>query len=137
MPGKVNPVIPEVVVQVAAQVIGNDAAVTYGGQSGNFELNVTLPLIAHNLLQSVAILSSAVEVFSQKCIKGITANREKCAANIEQSLAMVTGLVPHIGYEQAASIAKTAFESGKTVREVALDKHILNVELLEEILKPD
>jgi fumarate hydratase class II len=137
MPGKVNPVVPEAVIQVSAQVIGNDTAVTFAGQSGNFELNVTLPLIAHNLLQSVTILASAIEVFSQKCISGITANREKCAGNIEQSLAMVTGLVPHIGYEQAASIAKEAFDTGKTVRQVALDKNVLSVDLLEEILKPD
>ncbi|HHP7233190.1 MAG TPA: class II fumarate hydratase [Desulfobacterales bacterium] len=134
MPGKVNPVIPEAVLQVAAQVIGNDTAITYGGQAGNFELNVMIPVIAHNLLQSIHLLASAVDVFTEKCIKGITANRERCAANIEQSLAMVTGLVPEIGYEKAADIAKKAFESGKTVREVARQENILPAEVLNRIL---
>lgn len=137
MPGKVNPVMPEVIIQIAAQVIGNDTAITFGGQSGNFELNVTLPLIAHNLLQSIALLSSGIDVFNEKCIRGITANRDKCEGNIEQSLAMVTGLVPHIGYEKSAAIAKEAFETGKTVREVITEKNILPVDTIDKILNPD
>ena len=136
MPGKVNPVIPEMLLQVAAQVVGNDTAITVGGQSGNFELNVMIPLITHNLLQSIQLLGSGVDVFAEKCIRGVTANRERCAANIERSLAMVTGLVPHIGYEKSAAIAKKAYETGQTVREVALEQQIVSEELLNRILEP-
>jgi fumarate hydratase class II len=136
MPGKVNPVISEVVLQITAQVTGNDTAITFGGQSGNFELNVAIPMITHNLLQSIRLLSTGVEVFTEKCIRGITANRETCAANVEKSLAMVTGLVPHIGYEKAAEIAKTAHETGRTVRDVATAANILPTELLARILEP-
>ena len=136
MPGKVNPVIPEVVLQVAAQVMGNDTAVTFGGQSGIFELNVSIPMVAHNLLQSIRLLTTGVEVFTERCIKGITANREVCAANIEKSLAMVTGLVPHIGYEKAAAIAKIAYKTGRTVRDVATAEKILPADIIERILGP-
>ena len=136
MPGKVNPVIPEAVIQVAAQVVGNDTAITMGGQAGNFELNVMIPVMAHNLLQSIRLLTSGVEVFKEKCIRGITANRETCATNIEKSLAMVTGLVPYIGYEKAAAIAKEAYESGRTVREVAADKQLIPETDLNRILNP-
>ena len=136
MPGKVNPVIPEAILQVCAQVAGNDTAITIGGQSGSFELNVAIPMIAHNLLQSIRLLSAGVEVFTEKCIRGITANQEVCAANIEKSLAMVTGLVPHIGYEKAAAIAKKAYETGRTVRDVATTDQVLPPELLERILTP-
>ncbi|MGD2270317.1 MAG: class II fumarate hydratase [Desulfobacterales bacterium] len=136
MPGKVNPVIPEAVIQVAAQVTGNDLTVTLGGQSGIFELNVMLPLIAYNLLQSIALLASSVDVFAEKCIEGITANKDKCAANIEKSLAMVTGLVPHIGYDRAAVLAKMAYDTGKTIREVVLEENILPEELVDKILNP-
>jgi fumarate hydratase class II len=118
MPGKVNPVIPEVVLQVAAQVIGNDTTITLSGQAGNFELNVMLPVIALNLLQSIDLLEGAITSFGQKCIKGISANFEKCTSNLEQSLALVTALVPAIGYDKAAALAKEAYEKGKTVREV-------------------
>lgn len=136
MPGKVNPVIPEMLLQVAAQVVGNDTAISVGGQSGNFELNVMIPLITHNLLQSIQLLGSGVDVFAEKCIRGVTANRERCAANIERSLAMVTGLVPHIGYEKSAAIAKKAYETGQTVREVALEQQIVSEELLNRIMEP-
>ena len=125
MPGKVNPVMPEVLLQVAAQVIGNDAAITIGGQAGNFELNTMLPLIAYNLLQSIEILASAVKVFTEKCVDGITANKEKCASTVDKSIALVTPLVPIIGYDKAAAIAKEARETGKTIREIALEKKIL------------
>jgi fumarate hydratase class II len=134
MPGKVNPVIPESVMQVAAQVIGNDTTIMFGCQAGNFELNVMLPIIAYNLLESIRLLASVTNVFSEKCIRGISANRETCAANIEKSLAMVTGLVPHIGYDKAAAIAKTAYETGKTIRGVALEENVLPADQLDEIL---
>jgi fumarate hydratase class II len=136
MPGKVNPVIPEAVIQVAAQVAGNDLTVMLGGQSGTFELNVMLPVTAYNLLQSIALLTSSVDVFAEKCIKGITANRDTCAAGIEKSLAMVTGLVPHIGYDKAAAIAIKAHETGKTIREVVLAEKILPEELVDNLLTP-
>jgi fumarate hydratase class II len=135
MPGKVNPVIPEAVLQVAAQVIGNDATITFCGQAGNFELNVMLPLLAYNLLQSIDLMSTAAKIFSRKCIEGISANADKCASTIEQSLALVTVLVPSIGYDKAAAIAKEAYESGMTIREVALKNNVLPREKLEELLE--
>ncbi len=134
MPGKVNPVIPEAVIQVGAQVIGNDAAITIGGQGGYFELNMMLPLIAHNLLSSIELLANAARVLAEKCVSGITANREKCAGNIKKSLAIVTNLVPHIGYDRAAAIAKKAYESGKTVEEVAVAENIMPRAELVQIL---
>ena len=133
MPGKVNPVIPEVVLQVAAQVVGNDTTIMMGGQAGNFELNVMLPVMAYNLLQSINLLSSASEIFAQKCISGITANREKCMAYIENSLALATVLVPHIGYDRAAAIAKKAYETGQTVREIARQENILPKDVLTRV----
>lgn len=133
MPGKVNPVIPEVVIQVAAQVIGNDGAITYGGQGGYFELNTMLPLIAHNLLQSVELLTSAVDVFARKCVEGIIANREKCAGNIEKSLALSTHLVPLIGYDKASAVSKEAYRTGKTIREVVLENKWLSEEELDRV----
>ncbi len=126
MPGKVNPVIPEVVIQVAAQVIGNDAAITLGCQGGTFELNTMLPLIAYNLLQSISLLRSAATLFATKCIDGISANAERCVASIEQSLALATYLVPLIGYDRAAEIAREAYKTGKTVREVAMSGNLLS-----------
>ncbi len=135
MPGKVNPVIPEAVIQVAAQVMGNDTTITIGGQGGTFELNTMLPVMAYNLLQSISLLASAVDVFAEKCVAGITANEETCSGYIEKSLALVTGLVPKIGYDKAAAIAKKAYESGRTVREVALDENILSEAELDELLK--
>ena len=135
MPGKVNPVIPEAVLQVAAQVLGNDTAIMMGGQAGNFELNVMLPVIAYNLLQSITLLASVTGVFAEKCIAGITANREACAAYIEKSLALVTGLVPIIGYDKAAAIAKKAYDSGKTIRDVVRDESILPEKELDDLLK--
>ncbi len=134
MPGKVNPVIPETVLQVAAQVIGNDAVITFSGQAGNFELNVMLPLMAYNLLQSIHLLSRAVTVFGEKCIKGISANIEKCTSNLEQSLALVTAFVPAIGYDKAAAIAKEAYETGKIVREVACKARVLPEREVNKIL---
>jgi fumarate hydratase class II len=135
MPGKVNPVIPEAVIQVAAQVMGNDTTITIGGQAGTFELNTMLPVMAYNLLQSISLLASAVDVFAEKCVVGITANEETCSGYIEKSLALVTGLVPKIGYDKAAAIAKKAYDGGRTVREVALDDNILSEAELDELLK--
>lgn len=136
MPGKVNPVIPEAVIQAAAQVIGNDLAITLGGQGGYFELNTMLPLITYNLLQSIDLLAASAGIFADQCIRGITANLDQCRAGIEKSLAMVTALVPHIGYDRAAEIAKKAFESGKTIRELARIETDLSEELLDDLLKP-
>lgn len=134
MPGKVNPVVPEAVLMVAAQVSGNDATIAVAGQSGNFELNVMLPVIAYNLLQSISLLSRAARILTDRCVAGITANRERCAAYIEQSLALVTGLVPHIGYDRAAAIAKKAYDTGRTVRSVAEEEQVLEQDLLDDIL---
>ena len=135
MPGKVNPVIPEAVLQVSAQVIGNDATITIGGQGGIFELNVMLPVIAHNLLQSIDLLAAASRVFTEKCVTGITANRDTCEGYIEKSLALVTGLVPRIGYDQAAAIAKKAYDTGKTIREVLNEDQVLTEDDIEELFR--
>lgn len=135
MPGKINPVIPEAVLQVAAQVIGNDAAITIGGQAGNFELNVMLPLIAHNLLQSLHLLSRAARALAEKCVAGIRANRDRAAGFIAQSLALATSLVPHIGYDAAAGVAKRAHESGRTVEEVVRAEGLLPEARIGEIFQ--
>ncbi|MBW2566827.1 MAG: class II fumarate hydratase [Deltaproteobacteria bacterium] len=136
MPGKVNPVVPESVIQVAAHVIGNDTTVTVGGQIGNFELSGMLPVVAHNLLESIRLVSAAARLFAEKCIDGITANEERCRAFLENSLAMSTGLVPVIGYEKAAEIAQEAHRTGKTVRDVAMEQKVLPETQLEELLDP-
>jgi len=122
--------------QVCAQVIGNDAAITVGGLSGNFELNVMMPVMAHNLLQSISLLTHAARAFSDRCIQGLEADRERCEELVEQSLAMVTALAPVIGYDEAAKIAKKAFDEGKTVREVARAEKLLDDEKLAQILDP-
>jgi fumarate hydratase, class II len=119
MPGKVNPVIPEVVTQVAAQVIGNDAAITVGGMQGHFELNVFVPVIARNLLDSIRLLSAAVRLFAEKCVDGIEANRETCERYAELTLSAATALNPYIGYDKATEIVKEAAASGRSLREVA------------------
>ncbi len=121
MPGKVNPVIPEVVLQVGAQVIGNDTAITIGGMQGNFELNVRIPLIARNLLGSIHLLSTASRLFADKCVSGIEANLEGCRRSSESTLAAATALNPFIGYDKGAAIVKEAATSGRMLREVALE----------------
>ena len=121
MPGKVNPVIPEVVTQVAAQVIGNDQAITVGGMQGHFELNVFVPLLARNLLDSIKLLASASRLFAEKCVDGIEANRETCERYAELTLSAATALNPYIGYDKAAEIVKEAASSGRSLREVARD----------------
>jgi fumarate hydratase, class II len=124
MPGKVNPVIPEVVLQVSGQVIGNDAAITVGGMQGQFELNVRIPLIARNLLQSLRLLSSSSRVFAQKCIDGIEINRAGTDASAGATLAAATALNGAIGYDRAAAIVKKATDSGRPLREVALEQGV-------------
>ena len=134
MPGKVNPVMCEMVIQAGAQVIGNDAVVTFAGTFGNFELNTMLPVTAHNLLQAIGLLTNASRVFAHRCVAGIEADAEKCEANIERSLAMCTALAPEIGYDQAAKIAKVAYETGRTVREVAMEISGLDKKRLDVLL---
>ena len=124
MPGKVNPVIPEVVLQVSAQVIGNDAAITIGGMQGNFELNVRVPLIARNLLESIRLLTSTTRIFAEKCVRGIEANEDGCHRSAESTLAAATALNPFIGYDRAAEIVKEAAGSGRMLREVAYEKGV-------------
>jgi fumarate hydratase class II len=136
MPGKVNPVMCEMVIQVGAQVIGNDTVVTFGGTFGNLELNVMLPVIAYNLLQSIELLANASRVFARRCVAGLEADVERCQANIEQSLAMCTALAPVIGYDKAAHIAKVAYETRRTVREVAIELSGLDKAKLDELLDP-
>jgi fumarate hydratase class II len=134
MPGKVNPVMCEMVIQVGAQVTGNDATIAFAGTFGNFELNTMLPVTAYNLLQSIELLSHASRVFARRCVAGLEADVAKCEANIEQSLAMCTALAPEIGYDKAAKIAKLAYESGRTVREVAREMSGLDKRRLDELL---
>jgi fumarate hydratase class II len=134
MPGKVNPVIPESVLMVCAQVLGNDVTVNVGGMSGNFELNVMMPVITHNLLQSIDLLANASRLLAERCVDGIEANVERCEELVEKSLAMVTSLAPRIGYDRAAEIAKESFATGRTVRELAREKQVLPEDELERAL---
>jgi fumarate hydratase class II len=124
MPGKVNPVICEVVLQVSAQVIGNDAAITIAGSQGNFELNVRVPLIARNLLESIALLSSSARIFAEKCVDGMEANEEGCRRSVESTLAAATALNPYIGYDRASAIVTEAARSGRMLREVASEQGV-------------
>src|SRR6266542_709310 len=133
MPGKVNPVMCEVLTQVSAQVIGNDAAVTIGGLSGNFELNVYVPLMARNLLQSVLYLAAACREFAAKCVDGITANTDRARQLAESTLVLVTALNPVVGYDEAAEISKEAAATGRSLREVALDRGV-PADLLDKAL---
>lgn len=137
MPGKVNPVMAEALLQVSARVIGNDATVALAALSGNFELNVMMPVMADALLESELLFARAVELFAKKCILGIEANEGRCQEMIEKSLAMCTSLSPKIGYDAAAKIAKRAFDSGRTVREVALEEQVLTAEELDALLDPE
>ncbi len=136
MPGKVNPVMSESVMQVAAQVIGNDAAVTWGAANGNFELNVMMPMMAHNLLESVELLGNVSHIFREFCVKGITANEERCKDLIEWSMSMVTSLAPIIGYDVAAQIAKESVATGKTVRQICEERQVLPADQLTAALDP-
>jgi fumarate hydratase class II len=137
MPGKVNPVMSEMMLQVAAQVMGNDATVAWAGAMGStFELNVMMPVMAFNLLQSIELLSRAARIFADRCVAGLEANAERCAELVEQSLAMCTSLAPAIGYDKAAEVAKESQKTGKTVRQVAAEKKLLGDAELKKALDP-
>jgi fumarate hydratase class II len=136
MPGKVNPVIPEAVIQVAAQVVGYDTALTLAGQGGYFQLNTMMPLMAHNLLESISLLSSAAQALADRCISGLQANENVCRGNIEKSLALVTALVPALGYDRAAEVSKKAYASGRTIREVVLAEGLLSEAEVTSLLPP-
>jgi fumarate hydratase, class II len=136
MPGKVNPVMCESTMMVCAQVFGNDAAVTWSGANGNFELNTMMPVMAHNILESIRLLGNATDAFTEKCVVGIEANEERCRELVELSMAMVTSLAPKIGYDRAAEIAKESARTGKTVREICREKKVLQENELEGALDP-
>jgi fumarate hydratase class II len=136
MPGKVNPVIPESMIQVCVQVIGNDSAITLGGLSGYFELNAMMPLIAHNLLESIWLLANGADNFNRRCVKGLKADPERCEEMIEKSLALVTALAPKIGYDEAARIAKKAYRENKTIRQVMEEEGLFSKEELKRLLDP-
>jgi fumarate hydratase class II len=134
MPGKVNPVIPEAVTQVAAQVIGNDAAITVGGLSGAFELNVYIPMMARNLLESFTLLANVSRLFAQRCIDGLVADEERLRRLAESSPSIVTPLNSAIGYEEAAAVAKQALKEHKTIRQTVIDRGLIGEKLSEEEL---
>jgi fumarate hydratase, class II len=136
MPGKVNPVLCESMMMVCAQVFGNDTVVTWSGANGNFELNVMMPVMAHNILESIRLLGNAADAFTEKCVVGIEANEERCRELVELSMAMVTSLAPKIGYDRAAEIAKESARTGKTVREICREKNVLLENELEGALDP-
>ncbi len=136
MPGKVNPVLCESMMMVCAQVFGNDSCITWAGANGNFELNVMMPVMAHDLLESIRLLGNVADAFCEKCVRGIEANREHCAELVEQSLAMVTSLAPKIGYDRAAEIAKESVKTRRTIREICLEKKVLPENELRALLDP-
>jgi len=136
MPGKVNPVMSEMLIQVCAQVIGHDTAIMLGCRDSVFELNVMMPMIARNLLESIRLMTRGVTVFTERCVSGLEANAERSRHMIEQSLAMCTSLAPQIGYDEAAAIAKEAYATGKTVREVVLAHGVCDEKRLAELLDP-
>src|SRR5437870_1745393 len=136
MPGKVNPVMCESMMMVCAQVFGNDAAITWAGAHGNFELNVMMPVMAHDLLESIRLLANVVDVFCEKCATGIKANKARCEELVELSMALVTALAPKIGYDLAAEIAKQSVRTGKTVRQLCRERKILPEKELERALDP-
>ena len=134
MPGKVNPVMSEMMMQVAAQVVGNDTAVTWGGANGNFELNVMMPVMAHNLLESISLLTNACDTFRTRCVEGIEANEERSLELVERNAIVVTALNPHIGYDNGARIAKEAVATGRSVRELVLEAGLMTPEDLDDAL---
>ena len=136
MPGKVNPVVSEAVIQIAAQVMGNDLTLSLGGQGGYFQLNTMLPVMAYNLLQSIELLGNGARLLAEKCVDGITPNRERCAQLIQGSLALSTYLVPALGYDKSAALAEKAYETGRTVREAALESGLLSPEEVDRLLAP-
>jgi len=134
MPGKVNPVIPEAVNLVAAQVMGNDAAISICGALGQLELNIMMPVIAYDLLQSVDILANGSKVLAEKCVSGITADRQRCLDYADRSLMVVTAVTPQIGYDNAARVAKKAIAENKSIRQVILEEKLLSREKLDQVL---
>jgi aspartate ammonia-lyase len=136
MPGKVNPVIPEVISEVAYQVIGNDTAISLASEASQLELNPFEPVIAYNLFMSIGMLTRAAETFRERCIEGITANRGRCQTLVERSITLVTAVVPYIGYEAAGEVAKEALKTGRPVRQLILERGLLSEEQLREILDP-
>ncbi|BCZ45411.1 aspartate ammonia-lyase [Clostridium gelidum] len=136
MPGKINPVIPEMVAQVSLRVIANDSAITMASSMGQLELNAFTPLIAESLLESLELLDRSVMIFKEKCIIGLKVNKDRCYENLEKSLVSVTALVPHLGYDKASSISKKALANGKTIREILLEEQILPEEIIDKILSP-
>ena len=134
MPGKVNPVMAEMVMQVTAQVVGNDAAITWSGANGNFELNVMMPVLAHNLLESISLLASAADTFRERCVAGIVANVHRARKLAEANIIVVTALNPHIGYDKGAVAAKEAFATGRNVRDVVVEKGWLTPEQVDDLL---
>jgi fumarate hydratase, class II len=136
MPGKVNPVMSESLMMVCSHVIGNDTCITWAGANGNFELNVMMPVMAHNLLESIRLLASASDMFAEKSVRGIEANEARCKELVELSMAMVTSLAPKIGYDRAAEIAKESAKTGRTVRELCREKNVLPPAELEAALDP-
>jgi fumarate hydratase class II len=136
MPGKVNPVMAEALIMTTAQVIANDTAVLQGGLGGYFELNMMMPMMAYNLLNAIQWMANAVVAFTERCLVGIEADRERCQEHLERNLALATGLAPTIGYDRAAEISKEAYRSGRTVREVALEQNVLTEEALDRALDP-
>ena len=134
MPGKVNPVIPEMMMQVSAQVIGNDQTITFSSSHGNFELNTMLPVMAHNLLESIELLTSGTTVFDQKLISELEANTEKLEENIQKNSILVTALVPVLGYDKSAEIAKEAISQNKTIKEVVVEKELLSSDEIDKLL---
>ena len=134
MPGKVNPVIPEMVMQVAAHVVGNDAAITWGGANGNLELNVMMPMMAHNLLEGIDLLAGASTTLRERCVDGIEADAARARDLVEANLIIVTALNPRIGYDMGAEVAKEAFIGGRTIREVVLDKGLMDAHEIDRVL---
>ena len=134
MPGKVNPVIPEMVMQVSAQVIGNDNTITFSSSNGNFELNTMLPVMAYNLLESIELLTTSTDVFEKKLINHLEANTEKLDENIQKNSILITALVPVIGYDKSAEVAKEAMSQNKTIKEVLIDKNLISIEEIDELL---
>jgi fumarate hydratase class II len=137
MPGKVNPTQSEAMTMLAAQIMGNDVAINIGGMSGNFELNVFKPLIAHNFLQSVRLLGDGCDSFREHCVEGIEPNRERLAQNLDRSLMLVTALNPHIGYDSSAKIAKHAHKQGLTLRAAALELGLVTGEQFDLWVRPE
>ncbi len=136
MPGKINPVIPEAMNQVAYQVIGNDLALTMGAEAGQLQLNAMEPLIAYNLLESIRMLTQSMDMLKNRCVRGITANEDRCQELVDQSIGIITAVVPYIGYENSTRIAKSALETGRGVLELIREEELMTEEALKEVLTP-